>query len=324
MSKGEYNKIKRYVQLDQILRESEGHTLKEILSKISDDISKRQLQDDLSRIESEFGGKMANPNIFYRGKERLWRYDDLEFSIFKTVNNEMEVLSQSIEKLKAFQGDPRYDMVRFSLLQLKNGIEKIDTPIMSFQYNPDFVGLEHLESLADAIIYKYPIKLTYKPYNRSSFVVHVHPYHLRQHNNRWVLFGWTEEQKCIHNYPLDRIQSIEHLSKKYLPSNINFDDYFDDIIGTTNIAKNEVEKIVIRVDRRKLDYIITKPLHWSQTILKETETETTIDIQIKVKQNIELEHLILSYGNELEVIMPQNLREKIATIINELSLKYKV
>ena len=46
--KAEQNKIKRYIRLDQLLRDSDGLTLNEILADESmDDISKRSLQDNL-------------------------------------------------------------------------------------------------------------------------------------------------------------------------------------------------------------------------------------------------------------------------------------
>jgi predicted DNA-binding transcriptional regulator YafY len=58
--------------------------------------------------------------------------------------------------------------------------------------------------------------------------------------------------------------------------------------------------------------------------LKNTVTDTTIDIQLKVKQNKELEMLILSYGNAIEVIEPMSLRNKIKDIISGLYSKYLV
>lgn len=320
----EQNKIKRYIRLDQILRDSEGHTLNEILADIEIDyISKRSLQENLKEFSEVYGAVFEDSPKSYRGRERLWKYKDSNFSIFNQINKDVEIIRKTIEKLKCLEGDPCYDYIRFFLLGLE---DDLNTPksIMSFCNNLEYEGLENMECLAQAIIHKYPVKLIYKPFKGNELEINVHPYHLRQYNQRWYLFGYTETKKEIHNYPLDRIVSVEHLSKAYIKTNINFDEYFDDIIGTTNIVNKQVEKIVLRISKLSYDYIRTKPMHWSQTVLTKTETDTTVDIQLRVKQNKELEMLILSYGNAIEVIEPISLRNRMKDIIDDLYSKYIV
>ena len=320
----EQNKIKRYIRLDQILRDSNGYTLNEILDdEQMDYISKRSLRDNLNEFEVVFGAVFDDSPNAYRGRERLWKYKDSNFSIFNQINKDVEIIRNTIEKLKCFEGDPRYDYIRFFLLDLENGVQK-NCNLMSFNNNMEYLGLENIESLAQAIIHKYPIKLVYKPFNGKELEINVHPYHLRQYNQRWYLFAYTETKREIYNYPLDRIVSVEHLSKAYIPTDINFDEHFDDIVGTTNLVEKQVEKIILRVSKFSFDYIRTKPMHWSQTVLKNTVTDTTIDIQLKVKQNKELEMLILSFGNAIEVIEPMSLRNKIKDIISGLYSKYLV
>ncbi len=318
------NKFKRYIRLDQLLRYPEGHTLEEILTDINMDcISKRTLQDNLKELEEEYGAKFDTAQNSYRGRERLWRYKDSNFSIFNQINKDVEIIRKAIENLKGFAGDPHYDYIRFFLLELEAGIQNNKT-IMSFDNNQKYQGLNKMEILAQAIMHQYPIKLTYKTYKGYEQEINVHPYHLRQYNQRWFLFGFNEEKQEIHNYPLDRIERVEHLSKIYRPTDIDFDKYFDDIIGVSNYKNSKVETVLLKVDNKSIDYIRTKPLHKSQKELKKQNTSDFSYIQLTVKVNTELKMLLFSYSDAIEVLEPVWLRDTFARRVKKMSVLYKV
>lgn len=320
----EQNKIKRYIRLDQLLRDSEGHTLEEILADTDlDCISKRTLQDNLKEFEEVFGADFdISPNM-YRGRERLWRYKDTNFSIFNQISKDVEIIRKTIENLKYLAGDPRYDYIRFFLLGLEDGVQNTNN-IMSFDSNLEYQGLDKIEILAQAIIRHYPIKLTYKPYNGNAQEINVHPYHLRQYNKRWFLFGLNEEKQEIHNYPLDRIEGVEHLSKVYKSVDIDFEVFFDEIVGVSNYKNSKVENVLLKVDNKSIDYIRTKPLHWSQAELKDRNTADFSYIQLKVKVNTELKMLLFSYSDAIEVLEPAWLRYTFAKRVKKMSTFYEV
>lgn len=317
------DKITRFKRLDQLLRSPGGHTLNEILNDDQmDNISKRLLQDNLKELCDKYGAEYKDN--FFRGRERLWRYKDANFSIMQQTSIDMEVIRKSIENLSFFKGDPRYDMLRFYLIELENGVLENGINFMSFDNNSEVVGLECIEDIMNAIVRKYPLKMWYKPFSGKESEKNIHPYHLRQYNKRWYVFALCEDQNEIHNYPLDRIVRLEHLSKPYIESNINFDEYFDDIVGVSNYKNASIERVVLKVSNSSIDYIRTKPLHWSQTELKECTTADYIVIQLKVKVNTELKMLLFSYSDALEVLEPVWLRDSFAKRIKNMSDVYKV
>jgi predicted DNA-binding transcriptional regulator YafY len=195
---------------------------------------------------------------------------------------------------------------------------------MTFDNNNEVVGLDHVEPILEAITHKYPLKMSYKPFNKDEFAVNIHPYHLRQYNRRWYVFAYSEDKKEIQNYPLDRITKLEHLSKPYIETDVDFEEYFDDIVGVTNYKNSSIERVVLKVSNKSIDYIRTKPLHGTQTELKELGTMDQTFIQLKLKINIELEMLLLSYGDAIEIIEPSWLRVKFAEITKKMSYNYKV
>ena len=318
------DKIARLKRLDQLLRSPEGHTLNEILAdEQMDVISKRLLQDNLKELREKYGAEFAE-NLS-RGREKLWRYKDTSFSIMHQASTDMEVIRKSIESLGLFKGDPRYDMLRFYLIELEKGMSDSGVKFMSFDNNSEAQGHEFIEDILDAIVHKYPLKMWYKPFTSSEEIErNIHPYHLRQYNRRWYVFAFSEDNKDIHNYPLDRIIKLKHLSKPYIESDVDFDEYFDDIVGVTNYKKSAVEKVVLKVNNKSIDYIRTKPLHWSQTELKECSNDNETVIQLKLKVNTELKMLLFSYSDAIEVLEPAWLRDFFAKRIKNMCDIYKV
>lgn len=317
------DKLGRMKRLDVLLRNPQGHTLEELLMDDQmDDISERNLRSNLREFEEKFGAVFEQD--IYQGRKRLWRYKDTNFSIFSGISKDVETIRQSIEKLDVFKGNPQYDLLRFYLIGLENGIVDHELNFMSFDNNRDVEGLEHIEQILDAITKPYPLKLVYKPFNSQKFETNIHPYHLRQFNGRWYLFAYSEEKKRIQNYALDRIEKLSHLSKPYVPTDIDFDEYFDDIVGVTNYQEKDVEKIIIKVDKKSLDYILSKPIHGSQKVLKGQETEHYALIQLDVKINTELKMLLFSYNDAIEVLEPAWLREDFAQRIKNLRDIYQI
>ena len=105
---------------------------------------------------------------------------------------------------------------------------------------------------------------------------------------------------------------------------MDFEKYFNDIVGVTNYKNSRTWKVVLKVSNKSIDYIRTKKLHGTQTELKELSNESQTFIQLKLKINTELEMLLLSYGDAIEIIEPSWLRVKFAKITKKMSDNYKV
>ena len=79
------------------------------------------------------------------------------------------------------------------------------------------------------------------------------------------------------------------------------------MVGVT--VQGDLHRVLIKVDIDHWPYINTKPLHGSQTI-KKAEKDYVI-IGLHVKLNFELQSLLLSHGEKIEVLEPMELKNKI-------------
>jgi len=277
-------------------------------------ISRRQILDDISFMESSEGWGIDL--IRHRdGKKVYYRYEDTGYSINNMPLNEVEVnqLQSAMQILNQFTGMPQFGWVNEMLPKLQQGISTTESrkQIISFDSNQYLKGIEYLSVLYNAISFKTVLDITYQDFkSETPYHIVLHPYYLKQYNNRWFLFGMNEENKNTHwNLALDRIELIENASLKYKADKTNWEEYFDDVIGVTVPEDAAIEDIVLHFTADTGKYIYTKPLHGSQKA--KWLDKSKLEVIMKLKINFELERMILSYSGNVEVLRPETLKSKI-------------
>lgn len=284
------------------------------------DVSKRTVQNDINILEADYG-IILNEKLRL-GKKRLYRYVDTNYSIplFRINDEERHKLQDAIRVLEHFEGEPTYDWARTLLMQIEGGLfDENTSPVVTFQSNPDLKGISYFSDLLQAILTKRVLKLKYTPYGKETQTVNIYPYHLKQFNDRWYLIAQAIGYQSYAHYALDRIEGFEEIALPYKEADVDFSEYFDDVIGVT-VPDVDAEDIVIKVTGKRFNYIRTKPLHLSQRIVEEAEGYAIISINVRV--NKELESLILSFGDDMEVIAPASFRDRIAEKIKVMNQLY--
>lgn len=285
-------------------------------------IQRRQLFEDIRFMESEAGWSIPLARHRY-GKRVYYRYEDVNFSINQQPLNpaEAEQLASALHVLSRFSGAPQFEWVNELITKLESQFKfHYQTNIISFDSNIDLKGLEFLQPLFHAILNQRVLAIDYKDFYNEFFTFIFHPYHLKQYNQRWFVVGLNEEnQNPYWILALDRILRIQETDRTYQPFAFDWDEYFYDIVGVTRYADGQVVKVVLKVYPTSAPYILTKPLHPTQ---KHKIFEDYTLVEIQVIPNIELERLLLSYGEHVEVIAPIELREKMKARVKEMMRKY--
>lgn len=279
----------------------------------SEGIQRRQLFDDIRFMESDAGWSIPLRRIRY-GRKVYYRYEDLSFSINNQPLNDSEVaqIKSAIQIFSRFAGTPQFEWVNemVPMLESKFGLIERKSEVMSFESNLDLKGLHFLTPLFHAIINERVLLIKYKDFKSSEpYEIIFHPYYLKQYNNRWFTFGLNAHNKIPNwNLALDRIESLEETNEKYLPSEMNWNDYFFDLVGVTRPAGAALQEVILKFTPEVAPYVITKPIHPSQ---KHKNDPSGLEVKIKVIPNFELEKLILSFGEQVKVITPHNFKERI-------------
>lgn len=282
-------------------------------------VKRRTIFNDIAFMQSEEGWS-APIKRFYESHRCYYRYEDENFSINKRdfSQAELDTLDEALIMLNRLNGTAGFDWVSEFIANFEDklGRKKNTTPVIGYEKNSFLTGIENLSVLYNYIVNKQVLKISYQHFTQGEMVHIMHPYYLKQYNNRWFLFGITEQNKeVLTNLALDRIANIELADTPYIPNtSFDFEEYFDDVVGVSVPRSGEPEKVVLKISEKQYPYIKTKPLHPSQA---ELDKDNRI-IQLDVFLNWELESLILSYGDDIEVIEPISLRERIQKRVKNL------
>jgi predicted DNA-binding transcriptional regulator YafY len=283
------------------------------LNPNADGIKKRQLFEDIKFMESSQGWSIP----LERNKEErkvYYRYETDDFSINKQPINELEAekLKSALLVLSRFKGMPQFEWVNELILKLQEAfkLQSHNREIISFDANEYLKNIHFLGDLFNAILYKKVLCIEYKSFKSDIITsLEIHPYYLKQFNNRWFLIGANPKFDNLTNMALDRIFSFTETNNKFIETSIDFNEYFDDIIGVSIPQNAVITKIIIQTTTDLMPYIMTKPLHGSQKKINIDETGFTFSIE--VIPNHELEKLILSFGEGLRIVSPDFFKDKI-------------
>ncbi|MCG9880039.1 MAG: WYL domain-containing protein [Bacteroidia bacterium] len=292
---------------------------------IEEGVKRRQVFDDITFMESEQGWSIPLER-FKEGRKVFYRYSDKSFSIRNIGINhaEAEQLKETLAILTRFQGMPQFEWLEEMRIRLEDTF-KLKGNIQStvgFEQNPFLKGLNHFTGIFNAIQHEIALKLSYQSYRQETPIqVIFHPWYLKQYNNRWFLFGLNHEYSSITNFALDRIIEFEESKTTYLKNaNVNFDEYFEDVIGVTVQKNVSTEKVLIKLSKEIWPYIESKPLHGSQKIKSKTDKDVIIELNVQI--NYELIALLFSHMDALEVLEPEILREKFKSLSQAVYNKY--
>lgn len=317
--------------IDRCLQSRRGYSTQEIFDKCNDALERRgempisalnTIRNDILSIENRWHVVVEQ---IRSGREIRYRYEDPHFSIFNTPLNEEEIaqLTQSVSMLRRFEGMPGFEWVEEMSAHLQTTVSANPEPVIGFDENKELKGMVFFTPLFKAITSKQTIRITYHTYKSDKLINEViHPYYLKEYNQRWFLLALNDRHKAIFNYALDRIESIEKTNTKFIPNtSIDFEHYFDKVVGVS-IKNEEPQTINILLYKEQAPYILSKPIHKSQAVVEECEDGSVI-VSIRVIPNYELEQLLLSFGERIKILSPDSLRANILARIKKNIENYK-
>lgn len=347
------NAMTRYMILDELLSNRyHNYSLDDLTREVSnrlaeiypgDGVVRRTIEKDIRYLEFEgpflveierYSASSYNEERQEAYTKRCLRYADPSFSIFKKelTSDEEYLLREALSILGQFEGLPNLEGLEKLRLGLR--VAKDDRQIISFTKNP-LENSNLLGELFTSISQRQVIELYYhtfqKPEDKRCIILN--PYLIKEYNRRWYLIAASRNDGKLLNFSLDRIDKCTPLpALEYKPFSGNINEQFEDIIGVTLFDDSPLLKIVFWVSDKSKDYVATKPIHESQRKLSNKDTlalrekyqilDGGMFFRIDCKENYELIRELSSFGDNLIVVDPSIIQEKIVDRIDAMSKKY--
>jgi predicted DNA-binding transcriptional regulator YafY len=286
-----------------------------------------------STIEKDlFNMKMEHDApIKYSKRERGYFYEDSDYSIndIPLTEDELNSIKYAVDTLQQFKDAPFFK-------EFGNAIDKIVDRIsvgsseneinqfIQFESATSIGGNEYLPLLLEAIQRKKQVWFLYTSYIKAEEKPRkVSPLYLKEYRNRWYLISYDGNQKDMRTYALDRIDSPKILEEEetFYPGDFDAENYFKHSMGITSY-KGKSNKITIKANTVASRYIKSQPIHESQEIKEEGKDFTLFVLTLLISE--ELIRTILSYGGEIEIVEPAELRNVIQQRVSSMKNLYNL
>jgi predicted DNA-binding transcriptional regulator YafY len=195
-----------------------------------------------------------------------------------------------------------------------------ETDFIDFEKMPEIWGSDFLQVLINGIRNQKVLEIYYQPfYEEKPYFIRVHPYLLKEYRFRWYLIGLNDSKKELRTYGLDRIWEIKETNLPYIRKNFKSKDYFKNTVGIIS-PPGDPPRIRVQVLKPQAHYLITQPLHPSQSI--ESEEEKQIVFNYRVHPTYEFKALLLGLGCDVKILEPESLRNDIIRELKDALLGY--
>ena len=337
----------RYRIIDKLLRNSYNTypsldgLCAAIYKELGTKVSRETVQKDIALMKKSLKKGGFEAPILFKKAYNGYCYDEKfpDYSILNFGFNEksLETIQLAAGVLQRFQGIMASDAYHSALNKLYSALniersaqDKNLVNAILPQETTYLRGMENFKIFVDAIKLKKPVSLIHYSYWHRKFkCIIVHPYLLKESNDRWYVYGHSESEEHVEEplrfFGIDRIYDPVIVNSHFIEANSEeYRTTFSNKIGINVIRKDGIEKtetISLWVSSTMANFIKSMPLHKSQTI-KQYGLNGDILVTINVVPTKELVSLVLSYGQNMELIEPKWMRKEIKKELQQMTSNY--
>ncbi len=313
--------MRRYMVIDSLLRNNmkKYPTMEEILEACYE---KLDYTPSVETIQKDIRNMKMDPPLGFGAPIRFSRlhlgyeYTDPNYTLtaISLQETEKETIQKAIELIKAIGGSRISDKFNHAIQKVLSAtlesqplLESI--PVLQTMQPPTSRGFEHFDLYYSACKERIPISFIHFSYiNRTFKHIVLHPFLIKEFDNRWYIIGFSENHDAVRTFGMDRISDPLLLKKNYIPSDYaTVYEFLNDMYGVFPLANQEKTEIKLHVRKMLTHYLHAYPIHPSQKIEKRNDGDSFITFDLI--PTVELARYILSNGQSIHIISPDWFRD---------------
>ncbi len=171
------------------------------------------------------------------------------------------------------------------------------------------LDLRVFDTLAKATAQRRQLTLTYRKAGSAIDETRlIDPYHLANINGEWYLFAFDHTRKDIRTFVPARVQAAILTGRQFArPQKFSLEKRLRGSFGVH--AGEGAHEIVLRFNARVAGYIREKKWHPSQQL--QVLPHGRLELRLTLSSLVEIERWILSWGGDVQVVQPRELRESV-------------
>ena len=317
MSKNK-NQLARFRRIHELLSLRKGTVVKPDEFCRACEISRRTLDNDIAFMRDEFQA----PIIW---DKRLQGYSyEHPFDLTAQIALNMEDVHRllvAVETLAQFEHLEVFRDLRDTVEKIRKGVSgwvRGTAAAKSIFFEPvQYAGTEYLPVLLRAIEERRKVHFSYQSFQEAEPQwCELEPYCVRQYDQRWYVVGHSPQYNYLKPFALDRITCRPELAKDFFDMpDFKPEQYFQHIYGMHTEPMEQAKEVLLSFTPLQARYFLSRPFHPYRLV--EERADGSVTVQLHVCITIELIRKLASYGHEVEVLAPDDLRTTMASFFEK-------
>ena len=295
-------KDNRLFRILYYILEKEKVTANELADKF--EVSVRTIYRDIDSISS-----VGVPIFTTQGKGGGIKIDN-EFILNKSLfdANEKEQIIAALQGLEKTNEAYKSELITklSALFKIKNS-NWIEIDFTSWGSNNTYQDL--FNTLKIAIINKNIISFSYISSKAEKINRRVKPIRLLFKEQDWYLYAFCLLRNDFRYFKLSRIKDLEVLA-------INYEDNFENEVLKKELKYENIVNIKLKFNKSVAFRV------YDEFKAIEEDEKGNLYVEIKIPNNYKLYNYIFSFGSNVEILEPKEIRNQFKNIIDELAKKY--
>lgn len=296
-------KDNRLFRILYYILEKEKVTANELADKF--EVSVRTIYRDIDSISS-----VGVPIFTTQGKGGGIKIDN-EFILNKSLfdANEKEQIIAALQGLEKTNEAYKSELITklFALFKIKNS-NWIEIDFTSWGSNNTYQDL--FNALKTTIINKNIISFSYNSSKAEKINRKVKPIRLLFKEQDWYLYAFCLLRNDFRYFKLSRMKDLEVLA-------INYEDNFENAVLKKELKYENIVNIKLKFDKSVAFRVYDE---FNEAI--EEDEKGNLYVEIKIPNNYKLYNYIFSFGSNVEILEPKEIRNQFKNMINEIAKKY--
>lgn len=296
-------KDNRLFRILYYILEKEKVTANELADKF--EVSVRTIYRDIDSISS-----VGVPIFTTQGKGGGIKIDN-EYILNKSLfdANEKEQIIAALQGLEKTNKVYKSELITklSALFKIKNS-NWIEIDFTSWESNNTYQDL--FNTLKIAIINKNIISFSYNSSKAEKINRRVKPIRLLFKEQDWYLYAFCLLRNDFRYFKLSRIKDLEVLA-------INYEDNFENAVLKKELKYENIVNIKLKFDKSVAFRVYDE---FNEAIVE--DEKGNLYVEMKIPNNYKLYNYIFSFGANVEILEPKEIRTQFKNMINKIAKKY--
>ena len=322
--------IERIFTIHQAIQRGRFPNCRQLAEQI--EVTQKTIQRDISFMQNDLGLPLE-----YDGSKHGYYYERPihEFPLMRYTVEDVVALFLARKALEPLQGSPLEATLRDSFKRLSSALQGE----VSFHWSdldqafsvkdagvvPGDVRL--FEKIAQAVLECRELRFDYRKIDHKEWEPRsLRPFHVAEFEGGWYVIGYDIDRKAKRTFALQRMKGVRTLKTRFLrPADFTLKDHLGGSFGVWHNPEGhgKAHRVVLRFNGWAARMVSERRWHPSQQLNWKSKKQEVLDVIMELSSFEEISRWILSWGDQVEVIEPNELRKQIITSLEETRKRYE-